>query len=282
VTGIFNKLLEERTMIRPPAVAGQFYPANPKELSRLVLQFTQENTGQEKIPARACLVPHAGYLYSGHVAGRVFSRVTLPKKIVILGVRHYPRGQALAIVSKGAWRTPLGDVPIDEELALRLCAAAPLLREDEVAHRSEHSLEVELPFLQVLDPEFTFVPVALGAIRFEELAEVGEGLARVLAESREAILLLTSSDMNHYESDARTRFKDHQAIEAMLRADARELYEVCRREAISMCGLGPAVVMLTALEKLGVKKGELVEYATSGDITGDRASVVGYAGMIFQ
>jgi MEMO1 family protein len=269
-------------MIRPPAVAGQFYPANPQELSRLVQQFTRETAGQKKMHAKACLVPHAGYLYSGQLAGAVFSRLILPKKIVILGVRHYPRGEALAILSQGVWRTPLGDARIDEELAMQVCAAAPSLREDAVAHSREHSLEVELPFLQVLEPEFRFVPVAVGAIRYQELAEVGEGLARVLAGSKEEILVVTSSDMNHYESDERTRFKDHLAIECMLRADARALYEVCQKEAISMCGLGPAVVMLTALGNLGVKKGELVEYATSGDISGDRDKVVGYAGMIFE
>jgi MEMO1 family protein len=268
-------------MIRLPAVAGHFYPADPQELSQLVQQFASEDPAQEKIHARACLVPHAGYLYSGHVAGAVFSRLILPRKIVILGVRHYPRGEALAILSEGAWRTPLGDVRIDEQLALRLCAACPLLREDELAHSREHSLEVELPFLQVLNPEFTFVPVAVGSLRYQELVQVGEALAQVLEESKEEILLVTSSDMNHYESDERTRFKDHQAIECMLRANARELFAVCGRESISMCGLGPAVVMLTALGKRGGNKGELVRYATSADVAGDRARVVGYAGMIF-
>jgi AmmeMemoRadiSam system protein B len=268
-------------MIRPPAVAGQFYPVDPRELSALVLKYTRENTERKKVHVKACLAPHAGYVYSGHVAGAVFSRIMLPKRIVILGVRHYPRGEALAILSAGAWRTPLGNVCIDEELAKRVCAACPSLREDEVAHSREHSLEVELPFLQVLNPVFTFVPVAVGTIRYQELVEVGEGMARVLEESKEEILVVTSSDMNHYENDELTRRKDRQAIECMLRVDAAGLYEVCRKEEISMCGLGPAVVMLTAMQKLGVKKGELVKYATSGDIAGDRDRVVGYAGMIF-
>lgn len=266
-------------MIRPPAVAGQFYPDNPKELAALVRQYTQNQ--QEKSHAKACLVPHAGYMYSGHVAGAVFSRIVLPKKIIILGVRHYAHGEPLAIVSAGKWRTPLGDVHIDEHLAKRVRAACRTLREDQVAHSREHSLEVELPFLQVLDPEFTFVPIAIGTIRFQELVEVGEGLARVLAESGEDILVVTSSDMNHYEDDELTRWKDRQAIDCMLRADAAGLYEVCRKESISMCGLGPAVVTLTALQKLGVKQQELVKYATSGDVAGDRDRVVGYAGMLF-
>ncbi len=268
-------------MIRAPAVAGQFYPANPKELSALVQHYARESSREESVRRKACLVPHAGYIYSGHVAGAVFSRIKFPKKIVILGVRHYPRGESLAILSAGKWRTPLGDAPIDRDLARRVCAACPSLREDELAHSREHSLEVELPFLQVLAPEFTFVPIAIGAIRYRELVEVGEGLARVLAESDEEVFLVTSSDMNHYEDDERTRWKDQQAIECMLRVDALGLYEVCHRESISMCGLGPAVVMLTAVQKLGVKKGELVKYATSAEVSGDRERVVGYAGMIF-
>jgi hypothetical protein len=268
-------------MIRPPAVAGQFYPDNPKELAALVEQYTREQDTHEKTHVKACLVPHAGYVYSGHVAGAVFSRIVLPKKIIILGVRHYPCGEPLAIMSAGKWRTPLGDVRIDEELAKRVSAACPALREDEVAHSREHSLEVELPFLQVLDADFTFVPIAVGTIRYQELVEVGEGLARVLAERAEDILMVTSSDMNHYEDDECTRWKDRQAIDCMLRADAAGLYEVCRREAISMCGLGPAVVMLAAMQKLGVQAGKLVKYATSGDVSGDRERVVGYAGMLF-
>jgi len=268
-------------MIRPPAVAGQFYPENPKELAALVQQYTRVPNQQEKTRVRACLVPHAGYMYSGHVAGAVFSRIVLPKKIIVLGVRHYPRGEPLAILSAGAWRTPLGDVRIDEELAKRVSAACPALREDEVAHSREHSLEVELPFLQLLDPQFTFVPIAVGSIRYPELVEVGAGLARVLAKHGEDVLIVTSSDMNHYEDDERTRWKDRQAIDCMLCVDAAGLYDVCRKESISMCGLGPAVVMLTALQKLGVRMGELVKYATSGDVTDDRERVVGYAGMLF-
>ena len=268
-------------MLRLPAVAGQFYPGNPQELSALVRQYTQQDRSQEKVKVRACLVPHAGYMYSGEVAGAVFSRILLPKKILLLGVRHYPRGEALAILSEGAWRTPLGDVPLETPLAMLLRKECPGLREDSVAHSREHSLEVELPFLQVLDLGFSFVPVAVGTLRFEELAETGEGIARVLEESREEILIVTSSDMNHYEDNETTRRKDRKAIECMLNMDPRGLYDVCHNEEISMCGLGPAVTMLTTMKRLGVENAELVRYATSGDVSGDRSNVVGYAGMIF-
>jgi MEMO1 family protein len=235
-------------------------------------------------PARvkACLVPHAGYVYSGPVAGAVFSRIALPRKILILGVRHFPRGEQAAILSSGAWRTPLGDAPIDATLAEALRAACPALREDSVAHSGEHSLEVQLPFLQVLAPGFTFVPVALGTIRFEDLVSVGEAVGRVLASWKEEVLLLTTSDLNHYEDDATTRVKDGKAVERLLALDARGLYDTCRNEQISMCGLGPAVAMLTALRGLEAKQAELVRYATSGDVSGDTSAVVGYAGMTFH
>jgi AmmeMemoRadiSam system protein B len=269
-------------MLRLPAVAGRFYPSDPAELTALIHKYAGSDPGHAPIAARACLVPHAGYVYSGHVAGAVLARIALPKKIIILGVRHYPRGEPAAILSSGAWRTPLGDARIDEELAEALKKDCPLLREDSVAHSAEHSLEVQLPFLQALAPDFTFVPVALGTVRFESLVSVGEAIARVLAASEENVLLLTTSDLNHYQDDATTRVKDRKAIEQLLALEARGLYDTCRREEISMCGLGPAVAMITALKALGVNKPELVKYATSADVSGDRDAVVGYAGIIFS
>jgi MEMO1 family protein len=269
-------------MLRLPAVAGQFYPADPRELTRLIRKFSAEDPATKKIRVRACLVPHAGYIYSGSVAGAVFARITFPKQVLVLGVRHSPMGEDLAILSEGAWRTPLGDAPVDETLAQRIKAACPALQEDGVAHSREHSLEVEIPFLQILDPGFSFVPVAVGTLRFEELHELGMGLAKVLRENQEEILIVTSSDMNHYEPDDTTRIKDAKAIDRMKAVDARGLFEVCRRENISMCGLGPTVAMLTAIKELGVESGEVVRYATSGDVNGDRGAVVGYAGMIFS
>jgi MEMO1 family protein len=269
-------------MLRLPAVAGRFYPSHPAELTALIHKYVVTDPSKPPMPVRACLVPHAGYVYSGHVAGAVLARIALPRRIIILGVRHYPRGEPAAILSSGAWRTPLGDARIDETLAEALKKACPLLREDSVAHGEEHSLEVQLPFLQELAAKFTFVPVALGTVRFEQLAEVGAGVARVLGDSGEDVLLLTTSDLNHYEDDATTRIKDGQAIKQLLAMEPRGLYDTCRNEAISMCGLGPAVAMLTALNALGAKKSELVKYATSADASGDRSTVVGYAGIIFS
>jgi AmmeMemoRadiSam system protein B len=269
-------------MLRLPAVAGRFYPSHPAELSALIHKYAVRDPGTPAMEVKACLVPHAGYVYSGHVAGAVLARIALPRKIIVLGVRHYPRGEAAAILSSGAWRTPFGDAPIDEALAEALKKACPLLREDSVAHSAEHSLEVQVPFLQVLAPEFKFVPVALGTVPFEALVKVGEAIARVLAQTKENVLLLATSDLNHYEDDATTRMKDAKAISQLLAMNARGLYDTCRDERISMCGLGPAVAMLTALQALETKKAELVKHATSADVSGDQSAVVGYAGMIFS
>ena len=270
-------------MLRLPAVAGRFYPSDPDELSSVVRECVRIPPGAPASSiVKACLVPHAGYMYSGVVAGAVLSRIVLPRKILILGVRHFPRGQQMAILSSGAWRTPLGDASIDSALADALRAACPLLHEDSVAHSEEHSLEVQLPFLQFLAPGFEFVPIALGTVRFEDLVAVGEAIGRVIAASPEKTLLLTTSDLNHYEDDATTRVKDHKAIARLLALDARGLHDTCRNEQISMCGLGPSVAMLTVLHVLRAKNSELVRYATSADASGDTSAVVGYAGMIFS
>ncbi len=269
-------------MLRMPAVSGRFYPSDPAELTALIQQHSLPETKSSLVRAQACLVPHAGYLYSGHVAGAVFSRITIPPKILVLGVRHRPPGANVAILSSGAWRTPLGDAQIDEKLAAAFQTACPLLREDEVAHCTEHSLEVQIPFLQILRPQFTFVPIALGTVQFEDLVTVGDAIGKVLAASSEDILLLTTSDFNHYENDAVTRLKDHKAIDRILALDACGLYDTCRNESISMCGLGPTVAMLTAMKYFGKTQAELIRYATSGDTSGDFSSVVGYAGVIFR
>ncbi len=187
-------------MLRLPAVSGRFYPSNAAELTALVRQYTKKEKDAAPARPKACLVPHAGYVYSGPVAGAVFSRIALPNRILILGVRHYPRGEPAAILSSGAWRTPLGDAQIDASLGAALLEACALLREDSVAHSSEHSLEVQLPFLQVLQPGFTFVPVALGTVRFEDLVSIGEAIGRVLKACGEEILLVTLTALRELDA----------------------------------------------------------------------------------
>ena len=268
-------------MIRPPAVAGRFYPSEPKELARQIAEFAPA-TSAAKIAARGCVVPHAGYMYSGHVAGAVFSLLEIPACCILLGPRHYPRGEAMAILSQGSWRTPLGDAAIDAELAAELMQACPRLREDVVAHEREHSLEVQIPFLQRLAPDLRFVPVVVGADRYALLEELGHAVAKVVAAQSEPVLVIASTDMNHYESDALTRAKDEMAIAQILRLEPRWLYDTVRAEGITMCGYAATTAMLVAMRDLGAASAELVRYATSGDITGERDEVVGYAGLIVR
>jgi len=266
--------------VRQPAVAGRFYPRDADDLRAEAQSYLASN--KTPAPAIGCIAPHAGYMYSGQVAGAVFSQITIPPRCLVLCPNHTGKGHPLAVMSDGAWTTPLGDVTINSDLAVKLKAHFPMLEEDSAAHRAEHAAEVELPFLQLLQPRLSFVPIALGTRQFEILERLGEAIAQVVAAEKDPILIVASSDMNHYESDAVTRVKDHRAIERILTVDARGLYEVVTQQDISMCGLGPAVVLLTAARRLGATGADLVRYATSGDISGDRQMVVGYAGVVVR
>lgn len=268
------------TAVREPAVAGYFYPRAPEALNQEIRNYTAH--GGEKIAALACLVPHAGYMYSGHVAGAVYGRLQLPRRFVILCPNHTGYGRPLAILTEGAWQTPLGQIQIDHALGHALRLACPLLEEDEAAHRGEHAIEVQLPFLQAGLPEFAFVPIAVGTARYEPLQALGEALAGVLRQEGENIMIISSSDMNHYEPDDITRVKDHKAIDKILALDPRGLYEVVMEESISMCGFGPTVATLTAARLLGASSAEVIKYATSADVSGDRSAVVGYAGIVIR
>jgi MEMO1 family protein len=268
--------------VRHPAVAGRFYPRDPEDLRRETQAYLDQTAVLNVAPldALGCIAPHAGYVYSGHVAGALFGRIEIPQRCIVLCPNHTGMGRALAIMSNGAWETPLGEVGIDTELAGALRRRFPLLQEDSAAHRAEHATEVELPFLQLRQPNLKFVPIALGTAQFDPLEELGKALAEVIAARKDRVLIVASSDMNHYESDAVTRAKDHRAIERILSLDPRGLYDVVTQQDISMCGFGPAVAMLTAARQLGAKSADLLKYATSGDVSGDRDMVVGYAGVV--
>jgi AmmeMemoRadiSam system protein B len=219
-------------------------------------------------------------MFSGGVAGDVYRRIEIPRRVVLVGPRHGPRGASLAILSDGGWQTPLGVAPVDHLLAEKIVEAFPPLREDALAHSAEHSLEVQLPFLQRLAPSFAFVPIVIGPAKWETLEGLGLALANVITAEREPVLLIASSDMNHYESDAITRVKDRKAIDQILAVDPRKLFDTVREENISMCGYAAAVSVLIAARALGARKAELVRYATSGDANGHMEEVVGYAGVV--
>jgi AmmeMemoRadiSam system protein B len=271
--------------VRTPAVAGRFYPGRADELLRDIRQYSPADAAG-RIAAIGCVAPHAGYIYSGSVAGAVYSRLEIPEHCVILCPNHTGKGRPLAVMASTTWQTPLGEVAADADLSVRLLARFPPLQEDSAAHRGEHAIEVQLPFLQVQQPQLKIAPIAVGTSNFDVLRGLGEALADVIADQeeqhREKVLIVASSDMNHYESDAVTRVKDHKAIERVLAMDARGLWEVVMNEDISMCGFGPTVVMLTAAKLLGATSATLVKYATSGDVSGDYESVVGYAGIIVE
>jgi MEMO1 family protein len=269
------------TILRHPAVAGRFYPGDPDDLRTEAQGYLSQSTSSAVATKKAigCIAPHAGYMYSGHVAGAVFSQIEIPQLCVVLCPNHTGMGRALAMMSEGSWETPLGEVPIDAEFSIALQQRFPVLHNDPVAHRAEHAAEVELPFLQLKQPSLRIVPIALGTGHFEVLEQLGMALADVIARRGDPVLIVASSDMNHYESDLVTRAKDHRAIERILTMDARGLFDVVTQQNVSMCGFGPAVVMLTAARQLGAKSAELVKYATSGDVSGDRDMVVGYAGV---
>jgi AmmeMemoRadiSam system protein B len=268
--------------VRTPAVAGRFYPDRSDQLLREIREYISPPPGA-RISAVGCVAPHAGYVYSGPVAGAVYARLAVPEHCVILCPNHTGRGAPLSIMTSTTWQTPLGQVAPSSDLASRLLAQFPALEDDASAHRAEHAIEVQLPFLQTQQSNLHIVPIAVATRDFRTLRDLGEAMAAVIGNDEDRkVLIVASSDMNHYESDAITRVKDHKAIDRVLALDARGLWEVVMREDISMCGFGPTVAMLTAAKILGATKATLVRYATSGDVSGDRDAVVGYAGIVVE
>ncbi len=235
---------------------------------------------EEEREAVGIVVPHAGYLYSGAIAGQTFARVGVPKRVVILGPNHHGLGQPAAVYPEGSWLTPLGEIAIDRELTAAILRECPGMVPDAAAHRLEHSLEVQLPFIQVRQPQAAIVPICLSFGQIDDLLALGEGLGRALAACPEKVLMVASSDMTHYEPGTVAREKDRQALEPLLALDPQGLYHTVRGERISMCGVVPTVVMLAAARHLGASRAELVHYGNSGDVTGDQSQVVGYAGVI--
>lgn len=265
-------------MVRRPAVAGYFYPQDAGALRAMIKDMVDPRAKREK--ALAVISPHAGFVYSGPVAGAVFSSVEIPGLVVILGPSHRGIRDLFGIMSEGVWRTPLGEVPVDAELARAIRAKSPLVCEDPGGHALEHSLEVQLPFLQYLKKDFSIVPICVSAAAdFADLEGLGGALAEAVRESGRTAMLVSSTDMSHYISREDAKRLDFLAIGRMLALDARGLFDVVRDNDISMCGFQPTTAVILAARKLGAAKAELVRYQTSGDASGDYAQVVGYAGL---
>jgi AmmeMemoRadiSam system protein B len=274
-------------MVRPPAVAGYFYKGSPEGLRKQVAEFITPAAIRKKVIG--IVAPHAGLIYSGSVAGAVYSSIELPDTIVLVGPNHTGLGAPVSLMAKGAWETPLGVVAIDERLAAAIISKSPRIQEDELAHLHEHSLEVQLPFIQYFKSDFKIVPIQMLDTRFETCQELGKSIASAIVDRRggkkgmygsNSVLIVASSDMTHYEKASTAKEKDFKAIQQMLSLDPQGLYRVVKEFGITMCGYGPTVAMLTAAQLLGATKAEMVKYANSGETSGDYDQVVGYAGII--
>ena len=265
-------------MVRNPAVAGQFYPGSPEKLRSMIQGMVSRTVAKQDVVG--AVSPHAGYPYSGPVAGAVISRIKFKDTFIIMGPNHTGMGKQCSIMTEGAWKTPLGEVKIDSELGKRILGASDYLEEDHVAHQHEHSIEVQLPFLQYSKPDVKFVPIALAYAGGEVYKEIGRSVARAIRELNREVVIIASSDMTHYEPQKSAEQKDTQAIRAILDLDEDGLLERVAELNISMCGYAPVVSLILAARELGATGAELVRYQTSGDVTGDYSRVVGYAGII--
>lgn len=267
-------------MDREAVVAGQFYPGSEEALEKQIKGFIDEEAEREEV--RGVVSPHAGYIYSGKVAGAVYSRIVPVETFILLGPNHTGRGSPFSIMTDGTWKTPLGSVEIDSDMAKGILSESQNLEDDEKAHSYEHSLEVQLPFLQYLKRDFCFVPIILSPAALSIYREIGEAIARVIKTKKTKTIVIASSDMTHYESQKSAEEKDKEAIKAILELDEGKLLEKVKGLNISMCGYAPVATTLVACKELGAEKAELIQYMTSGDTSGDYSAVVGYAGIIIR
>jgi AmmeMemoRadiSam system protein B len=267
-------------MIRKPVVAGQFYPGTASKLKAMIEVMISQDVAKEEVIG--LVSPHAGYIYSGLVAGAVISRIKFKDTFIIMGPNHTGAGRPLSIMTEGVWQTPLGEVEIDSELAKKILADSKYLEEDERAHSYEHSIEVQLPFLQYFKPDFKLVPMVFGHPDGAIYKEVGKEIAGAVKALGREVVIIASSDMTHYEPQESAQKKDTQAIGAILKLDEDELLKRVAEFNITMCGYAPAVSLIVAAKELGATSAELVKYQTSGDVTGDFSAVVGYAGIIIK
>lgn len=268
----------EEVPVRKPAVAGLFYPDRADHVDAELSRLLEDD--DLKVSPKALVVPHAGWRYSGQVAGAVYGRVTLPPLAVLLGPNHTGLGTWGSIMTRGRWAVPGAEVPLAHDLGQAILAACQMLEEDELAHSQEHALEVQLPFLRRIQPELAFVPITLMRSDPAFCEEVGRAIARVVKAWPEPVALLSSTDLNHYESQAVSQAKDRAAIDAILALNPERLQRTVREHRISMCGIAPTTALLVAVRELGAQKAELVRYMTSGEVSGDYERVVGYCGII--
>jgi MEMO1 family protein len=281
--------LSSRARIRRPAVAGIFYPRDPFELNQTIERsFKDQRFGPNKLPPSGSkrriygiVSPHAGYLYSSAVAANGFYEVSSMEfdDVVMIGPNHYGIGTGAAIMNTGLWETPLGQVEINHELSLVISKNSETLDQDDFAHSKDHCLEVQLPFVQYIKKKFRIVPIILIMQDRQTAEDIGRSIAQSIINTK--TLLIASSDFTHYESNSEAHRKDMELIKAILSLDILKFYTTLERENVSACGYGAIASIMTAAKNLGATKGELLKYATSGDIIGDTNTVVGYSSIVF-
>lgn len=278
--------------IRRPCQAGAFYEGTPESLRKQIEDCFLNELGPRSLPKApkrgprrlvGLLCPHAGYMFSGPVAAYSYHSLAAdgkPDVVILFGPNHTGYGSGLAIVNGGFWRTPFGDVEVDGETANEIVREARVVDVDDSAHRLEHSIEVQLPFLQYLyGSEFKIVPVSFLMQDLTSARDVGRAAAKVLAKKNAVII--ASSDMTHYEPQNSAERKDKKALEAVVRMDEAEFFSTIETHRVSTCGYGPTAALIIASKALGAKKAKLLCYKTSGDVVGDYSSVVGYAAVCF-
>ncbi len=266
-------------MIRTPAVANQFYSADPSTLNQQISSFTP-TVSIKKHDAIVAISPHAGYIYSGAVAAETFAQINIPDNIIVLGPNHHGRGEPLAVMTEGQWQMPFGTVQINEHLANSILEKSKLFNSDKQAHIPEHSLEVQIPFLQYHNKNISILPICISYISFDECMKAGEAIAAATREYEKPVLIVASTDMTHYESRESASKKDLLAMTQIDNLDPENLYNTVVGNKISMCGIMPTTIALIAANKLGAKQATLVRYTDSGETSGDINQVVGYAGYI--
>ena len=265
-------------MFRQPAVADRFYPGQPDRLRQSLDKLIP---AADRAEVKAVISPHAGYIYSGGVAGETFARITVPETVILLGPDHHGQGAPLAVGTED-WEMPWGQVPLANDLAQALLSSSALFTADDNVHRSEHSLEVQVPFLQYLQKNLHILPIAVSRLSLSQCRAAAAELVRAVLHDDRPVLLVASTDMSHYLSRQRASEQDHQALKHILELDADGLYNTVFSRRISMCGVIPVAITLLAAAELGAEQAELVRYTDSGEVSGDTEQVVGYAGVVIR
>jgi len=267
-------------MIREPVVAGKFYPDDPEILKSTIKNKIGED--KTKLDCKGIIVPHAGYLYSGPVAGEVYSQVRIPDNILIIGPNHQGIGNFFSLSGVSAWKTPFGEIKVNEELNELIIKYSPFIKIDNSAHQNEHSIEVQLPFIQYFKQDIKISALAVIGYELGNFLVLGKSIANAINDFEEEVLIIVSSDFSHYVPHDKARKLDHMAIDKILKVDPEGLWETVKKNKISICGVASIIIMLEAIKTLGDVKGKLIRYSTSGEAVGDYSSVVGYAGIILQ